>query len=133
MLNKISFKCEHCGHSLFVSAESAGRKGRCPKCREAMIIPNDAQIINQEKKNSKNKSASDWYEKGHSLTLSGEYNKAIECYDKAIEIDNNFAEAYFGKGICYHQIGDKNNADINIKKAKKLGCKDAIEYLKITE
>jgi hypothetical protein len=35
----IQFACEHCSHSLTVSRRFAGRRGRCPSCREKIVVP----------------------------------------------------------------------------------------------
>jgi len=35
----IRFACEHCGQKLSVPPDKAGRKARCPKCKESFRIP----------------------------------------------------------------------------------------------
>ena len=35
----IVFKCESCGHKIKIPDKYAGKKGKCPKCHEAVIIP----------------------------------------------------------------------------------------------
>ena len=45
--------------------------------------------------------ASTWYDKGNIFVNKGKYNKAIECYDKAIKIDPNFAAAWNNKGNAF--------------------------------
>ncbi len=41
--------------------------------------------------------AEEWNEKGVSFAVSGEYKKAIECFDKAIELNPN------DRGVTYHE------------------------------
>lgn len=36
---RISIQCETCGQRFRVRADAAGRKGACPKCRHAFIVP----------------------------------------------------------------------------------------------
>ena len=36
--------------------------------------------------------ASRWYDKGNAFANKGKYNEAIECYDKATEIDPKSSE-----------------------------------------
>lgn len=35
----IGFACEHCGQKLTVSASRAGQRGKCPKCRQPIVVP----------------------------------------------------------------------------------------------
>ncbi len=35
----IKFKCPHCGKGMTAGDESAGKKGRCPGCKEVFVIP----------------------------------------------------------------------------------------------
>lgn len=35
----IKFACEHCGQKIRVADEAAGKKGRCPKCKQEVTVP----------------------------------------------------------------------------------------------
>lgn len=65
--------------------------------------------------------------RGNIYVLINDYPRAIEDYNKAIELDNNFAEAYFNRGMA--QILHSNRADAcyDLQKSMELG------YLKATE
>lgn len=39
----ITFHCAHCGHRVKVKDEYAGKKGRCPSCREILAIPEESE------------------------------------------------------------------------------------------
>lgn len=39
------------------------------------------------------------------------YDKAMDCWDKSIEIDNSFTAAMWSKADCYEEIGDNINAE----------------------
>ena len=40
----------------------------------------------------------------------GKKEYAIEIYDKAIELNPNYAEAYFNKGVCLSNLNFKSEA-----------------------
>lgn len=35
----IQFRCEHCGHKLSVPDENKGKRGKCPKCKNTLVVP----------------------------------------------------------------------------------------------
>ena len=49
-----------------------------------------------------------------------EYSEAIADYDKAIELDPNFAEAYYARGLTYRELGKEEEAKKDFKKAQEL-------------
>jgi len=38
-VRRMTFSCENCGRRLTVPAGQAGKKGRCPQCKKALVIP----------------------------------------------------------------------------------------------
>jgi superkiller protein 3 len=60
-----------------------------------------------------NDTAVDCYEKGN-------FDKAIECWQKAIELEPDFAEAFFNMGMAYETKGNKSKAAECKKKAEEL-------------
>ena len=40
-----------------------------------------------------------WYAKGYTLGKLGKYNEAIQAYDRAIQIDSNYTEAWNEKDL----------------------------------
>ena len=59
--------------------------------------------------------AEDYNEKGNVFIDHYEYEKAIECFDKAIELDPNFIDAYSSRGNVYNYLKqyDKAIADFD--------------------
>jgi len=45
------------------------------------------------------------------------FSEAIKHFDRAIQYDNNYYQAYYNKGYCYELLGDINNAKIEYNKA----------------
>ena len=50
-------------------------------------------------------SARGWIQKGNALFYQGRYIEAIQCYDRAIEIDSNYADAWNNKGVSLNILG----------------------------
>ncbi len=46
-----------------------------------------------------------YYIKGKSLENLGKYSEAIECFNKAIQIDSKYIDAYNSKGISLNILG----------------------------
>ncbi len=51
-----------------------------------------------------------WYNKGLALAKLGKYEEAIECFDKAIELNPNFAPAWNNKGVALAKLGKYEEA-----------------------
>jgi tetratricopeptide (TPR) repeat protein len=62
----------------------------------------------------------DWVDNGKDLFREGDYKKAIEYYDKAIEMSPSYAKAYNNRGIVYSAIGNKEQAKNDWLKAIEL-------------
>ena len=45
-----------------------------------------------------------WYNKGVDLHRSGDYEKAIQCYDRALEIDPGYTNAWNNKGLALRKL-----------------------------
>ena len=51
----------------------------------------------------------------------GELRRAIEDYDTAINLDPNYADAYYGRGLAYGQLGRVDEAIADLARASELG------------
>jgi len=56
-------------------------------------------------------------DEGITLGRSGKYDEAIECFDKAIQINPKYAEAWYNKGTALDFLGKHNKAIECFKKA----------------
>jgi len=54
---------------------------------------------------SSKKRAGEWVKKGIALDELGRYEEAIECHDRALEIDSEDAAAWYNKGIALMKLG----------------------------
>jgi tetratricopeptide (TPR) repeat protein len=58
--------------------------------------------------------------KGVALKNLGKHNEAIECYDKAIKIDPNYALAWNNKDLALYNLGKYNESIECYDKAIKI-------------
>lgn len=72
--------------------------------------------------------AEEWTAKGISFGESGEYEKAIEAYNKAIELNPNDAEAYFWRGRAYIDLERYERAIEDFDKAIELNPNEKVAY-----
>ena len=54
---------------------------------------------------------------------------ALKDFNKAIELDNNFYQAYYNRGSVLERLGKKKMAESDFKNAKKI-AEDEIEKSK---
>ena len=69
------------------------------------------------------------YNKANILCAQREYKDAISYYTKAIEIDNECAEAYFNRGLTYVYIGENEKGLTDLSKAGELGIYQAYNLI----
>jgi len=72
--------------------------------------------------------AIDHYNKGVDLINEGKYDEAIVEYNQAIEIDQNFTQAYFGRGLAYFREKQYDSAIASLNMAIVLAPDDAEAY-----
>ncbi len=69
---------------------------------------NNKQNSNNEE--DRHKEAKGWLKKGYSFKRKNEYEKAIECYEKALEIDPKYADAWGAKGWALYEMKRSDEA-----------------------
>ena len=91
----------------------------CDKCRERIKLV--SWMKDGLRKHSESELAvEELSEQGIRLFISNQFEKAIEKFVDAIKLDNNFADAYYGCGLCYCSLGRFEEAVSAYKKALKL-------------
>ncbi len=71
-----------------------------------------------------------YYNRANLHTLSGRLPDAYDDYTKAIELNPNFAEAYFNRGLVQIYLKDTRKGCLDISKAGELGIQEAYTVLK---
>ncbi len=70
-----------------------------------------------------------YYNKANMLCAQKEYAAAIEHYTKAIEVDNEFAEAYFNRGLTRIYIDEVDEGIADLSRAGELGIYQAYNLI----
>ena len=70
-----------------------------------------------------------YYNKANILCTLKDFRSAIFNYTKAIEIDNDFAEAYYNRGLTYLYIGEDAKGLSDLSKAGELGIYGAYNLI----
>lgn len=58
-----------------------------------------------------------WRQTGNMLAGQGLFLAAVDCFDRAIETDENDAEAWYVRGVALRRSGDRNQGTESIKRA----------------
>ena len=92
-------------------------------CTESKIIPsNSSEITNQELTDKEH------FQKGHDFFQQSNFNDAINEFNKAINLNPNYVDAYGDRGASKANIGEYEAAIIDYQKAEELGMNTSILY-----
>lgn len=64
-----------------------------------------------------------WRIEGNKRYLKGDYHSAIKLYSKAIDVDELNYQAFFNRGVAYHDLGLFNQAILDFTKVISLNSK----------
>jgi len=67
---------------------------------------------------------------GNTKVKKKDYLGAINDYSKAIELEPDFAEAYFNRGLTRIFLDDMEGGSLDLSKAGELGLTDAYNVIK---
>ncbi len=76
--------------------------------------------LNTETQKNRRAAAESLYSQGLGILSRDEYARALPYFEKAVEIDSNYAEAWYQAGYCYGVLGQHANALKASKQAAKL-------------
>ena len=66
--------------------------------------------------------------RGMAYGEKGDYDHAIEDYNRAIDLEPDYADAYHNRGVAYHQKGDYDHAIVDYDRAIELKSNYVIAY-----
>ncbi len=68
------------------------------------------------------------FNQGVELAEEGEFQQAVAAFDEAIDLDPQFAEAYYNRALCQSMLGNLSEALEDANKAIELTPNDAMSY-----
>ena len=71
-----------------------------------------------------------FYDRANHFFLTGDYDRAIDDYTQALELDGRLAEAYYNRGLAYIHADHKLEGIADLSKAGELGIYDAYSVIK---
>jgi serine/threonine protein kinase len=69
-----------------------------------------------------------WQADGNAYRNAGKYKEAIEVYNFAIELNSNFTECYYNRGLTYYYLKEYDLAIADYNQALSLNVKYALVY-----
>jgi tetratricopeptide (TPR) repeat protein len=73
--------------------------------------------------------AIEWFEIGRQASIDNHLDKALNAFNKAIELDPKVAKAYVNRGRVYYYLGNHNQEIADYDKAIKLNPKNIYAYV----
>jgi len=112
-------RCPHCG------AKNLYVEDYCWRCKEQICI--NVDVIELPKPDSPPSSESTeqdarwWNNKGNEYFLKDDYESALDCYSKAIQLDPNLWAGWYNASLALSKLGRSDDARKSRKKADELG------------
>ncbi|MDR0790635.1 MAG: tetratricopeptide repeat protein [Bacteroidales bacterium] len=78
--------------------------------------------------NANSQSAEEWFDNGTSALAKSDFQKAIECYEKAVELKPDYAVAYYIMGFAYEEGKQDYKKAVECYEKVIECCKKAVEY-----
>ena len=70
-----------------------------------------------------------YYNKANVLCMKGDFEAAIPYYTRSVELDSEFAEAWFNRGLTRIYLGDTENGLNDLSRAGELGIYQAYNLI----
>lgn len=86
-------------------------------------------VVEEEVQNLKNHTSREYYKSGLAYEAKADFYRAIAAYDKAIERNPNYFDAYLQRGIAYGALGNFDHALAEFNTAIELNPSDALPFM----
>ncbi|MDQ3374448.1 MAG: tetratricopeptide repeat protein [Acidobacteriota bacterium] len=111
------------GVATLQAAEGQSLNFAVPSERIAQLKSGELQTfssLNTQTQKNKRAAAQSLYSQGLGIVSRDEYSKALIYFEKAVEIDPNYAEAWYQAGFCYGMLGRHTDALKASKQAARI-------------
>jgi len=111
------------GVATLQAAEGQSLNFAVPAERIALLKVNDLQTVSSltaETQKSKRAAAERFYSQGVAQLSRDDYGRAVSYFERATELDSNYAEAWYQAGFCYGFLGRHADALKASKQAARL-------------
>ncbi len=101
------------GVATLQAAEGQSINFAVPSVRIAQLKLGDLQTfasLNTETLKNKRAAAQNLYSQGLGILSRDDYGKAVAYFEKAVEVDPNYAESWYQAGFCYGMLGKHTEA-----------------------
>ena len=97
----------------------------------AKQITEEHQVAASEAKKVKQEvlTAQKWFERGFLKRVAESYDEAIHCYSEAIQLEPDFADAYYNRGLAHYYKGDLDGANADYNEAIRFQPELASAYV----
>ena len=122
------------GVATLQAAEGQSLNFAVPSERISQLKINELQTfssLNAETQKNKRAAAQSLYSQGLGILSRDDFARAVVYFEKAVEIDPNYAEAWYQAGFCYGMLGRHADALRASKQAAKLRPDWAETYVNI--
>ncbi len=122
------------GIATLQAAEGQSLNFAVPSERIAQLKIGELQTfstLNSETQKNKRSAAQNFYSQGLAQLSRDDYARAASFFEKAAEIDPNYAEAFYQAGFCYGMLGRHTDALKFSKQAAKLRPEWAATFINI--
>jgi tetratricopeptide (TPR) repeat protein len=93
--------------------------------KDPLITPNP----NPETEKFDKENAGIYFNRGLVYYNLQRYPEALEQLDSCLKLNEEYTRAYFEKGIVLAEMGQRDNALLNLRKARSLGDPDAQTFI----